>query len=265
MTARKLNLDHPDSDYVNDLMHNSIVQHNNNIPLNSYSLINVFKIDDPMRSSKFWDRIKRMKRKLGMFQEINVLFHGTPKAWDIIEDGFNVAHSSEENMFGKGVYFTDKSSKANQYSWGANQGCPRHNDIACDVCVRRMLICKCSMGRKFKPSYPKEPVPPGHHSVEADPHSNGDIARFLVHPEFVFFSKHQVLPLYLVEYRIKLKRQGRYVSPPPPFGRPVPVPRYNYSQSSSSGSSRGPSYQSSYRSQPVYDSSSSDEDEYYYY
>jgi len=134
----------------------------------------------------------RIEQELGGKSEIWEAFHGSPFALEIANEGFKVSFSSSRNMFGKGVYFAPHSSKSNQYSWGANGGCPTHRDKACTVCTRKMLICECIMGKKFNPSQPNQEAPPGYHSIVADPSENKSLQPYLKYPEYLIRDGDQV-------------------------------------------------------------------------
>jgi len=131
---------------------------------------------------------------IGGKTEIWEAFHGSPSAEKIAEEGFDVSFSGKFNMFGRGIYVAPQSSKANQYTFGANQGCKKHGDKACRRCTRQMLICLCIMGKQFDPDAPTRNVPQGFHSVVADPTKNSKIREqhYLRYPEFVLLHGHQV-------------------------------------------------------------------------
>ena len=60
--------------------------------------------------------------------------------------GFDKSEANPDGMFGGGFYFTDVSSKANQYVI-AGKPCPNHNNISCYMCPRKMLLCRVILGK----------------------------------------------------------------------------------------------------------------------
>ncbi|CAB3362669.1 Hypothetical predicted protein [Cloeon dipterum] len=189
--------------HVETLMSNTIVGHENNVPFTDYEIYKVYKIYNP----ELTKRIEKTKEELKQLTWIwsakktnnkRILFHGSPHAKKIAEKGFDVNASSSGNMFGKGIYLTSLSSKANQYVW-QRKGCPKHKREDCNLCIRTMLICRCVMGKEFRTVTPTTAVPAKYHSIVAIPTCNDSSLKF---PEFVFLNENQVEPLFYIEYKI---------------------------------------------------------------
>jgi hypothetical protein len=145
-----------------------------------------------MLKAKFSRKRKEIRNSTGKKPAIWYAFHGSPSAEKIAEEGFDVSYSKGTNMFGKGIYFAPNSSKANQYSFGKNQGCTAHEDKACTICERQMLLCCFIMGKKYKPDGPTENIPNGYHSVVADPGKNELLRQHLRHLEVSVLHGDQV-------------------------------------------------------------------------
>ncbi|CAB3362673.1 Hypothetical predicted protein [Cloeon dipterum] len=199
---------HGSSDYffVKTLMRNTIVRHENNIPLTDYEICRVYKINNPELTKIVEKKKSDLNWSTWWRTDERILFHGSPHAKEIAETGFNVGFCSPHSMFGKGIYFTSLSSKANQYAWGNNRGCPTHKSRACCLCTRTMLICRCVMGKELRTVTPTTMVPPGYHSVVAVP-TCADDSLFLKFPEFVVLDGSQVEPMFYIEYKILYMKQ----------------------------------------------------------
>jgi Poly(ADP-ribose) polymerase catalytic domain len=125
--------------------------------------------------------------EMGRDTDVFEVFHGTPYARQIVNDGFNRDLCHSKNRFGRGFYFSPQSSKANCYAYGVNKGCPAHNDKACTRCTRQMLICRIAMGEIYSAQQFGAP-PPGYNSIVAEP---VDI-HHLYYPEIAVFHPDQV-------------------------------------------------------------------------
>ncbi|XP_065352995.1 poly [ADP-ribose] polymerase tankyrase-like [Cloeon dipterum] len=198
---------HGSSDYffVKTLMRNTIVRHENNIPLTDYEIYRIYKINNPELTKIVEKKKSDLNWSTWWRTDERILFHGSPHAKEIAEKGFNVGVCSPHSMFGKGIYLTSLSSKANQYAWGNNRGCPTHKNRACCLCTRTMLICRCVMGKELRTVAPTSMVPPGYHSVVAVPTCADDT--YLKFPEFVFLDGSQVEPMFCIEYKILYMKQ----------------------------------------------------------
>ncbi|XP_059482710.1 poly [ADP-ribose] polymerase tankyrase-1-like [Neocloeon triangulifer] len=187
-------------------MRTTIMEHDNGISFRDYQIRNVYRIVNTSVKERFEQKKTSIEQEIGGPSDVLEAFHGSPDAEKIAREGFDVSYSKGTSMFGKGLYFAPQSSKANQYcfgkSQGMNQGCSTHKDKSCKICVRRMLICLCVMGRKYKPSQPTQNIPPGFHSVVADPKDSSQLAAHLKYPEYCILHGDQVLPYMLVEFTL---------------------------------------------------------------
>ncbi|CAL1534619.1 unnamed protein product [Lymnaea stagnalis] len=72
------------------------------------------------------------------------LFHGT--TGDVIEsltfNGFDVSKSSRDNMFGPGIYLTEKSVKADQYADSKNNRKQKGDEL-------KMVLCRVLLGNAY--------------------------------------------------------------------------------------------------------------------
>ncbi|XP_059470411.1 poly [ADP-ribose] polymerase tankyrase-like isoform X2 [Neocloeon triangulifer] len=161
------------------------------------------------------------------------LFHGTPYAREIAVEGFDQGLAKAKGMFGKGVYFAEHSSKSNNYAFGAFKGCPKHNNKKCEICIRRILICKVALGRIYRTKRTVKYLPEGYHSVKAIPDTG-----FLLRPEYIIYNDEQVYPSFLIQYTATYKKKPPKVSPYPLYrslAPPIPTPTvYDITQACSS-------------------------------
>jgi hypothetical protein len=83
------------------------------------------------------------------------LFHGTPKATSISRAGFDVryamAGSGAGDLFGKGVYFAESASKADQYVPVAEPGAPQTMVLARVTLGRCQVVRRTRSGAPFLP------------------------------------------------------------------------------------------------------------------
>ncbi|CAB3380233.1 Hypothetical predicted protein [Cloeon dipterum] len=215
-----LRLSTTDDEYIRiaEWMSRTIMTHKC-VRLSEFSIKQMLEIKNPVLLERFSRSKQRIECKNGGGScELVELFHGSPFAIEIAVSGFNEQHCKENNMFGKGnkttigsqrssckeiilvtncVYFTKHASKANQFSWGANTGCPEHNDRNCDICLRYLLVCSCLMGKQFRATFqPLAAAPIGFDSIVAEPSS----VKGIKYAEFVLLSGEQALPKVLVAY-----------------------------------------------------------------
>eukprot|EP00929_Paragymnodinium_shiwhaense_P086428 TRINITY_DN46943_c0_g1_i2.p1 TRINITY_DN46943_c0_g1~~TRINITY_DN46943_c0_g1_i2.p1 ORF type:complete len:1681 (-),score=360.26 TRINITY_DN46943_c0_g1_i2:146-5188(-) len=123
------------------------------------------------------------------------LFHGTsPQATSSITDSdfqIDLAGSHRGTMYGKGIYFAECSSKADEYAE------PDENHVC------RMLLCRVTLGRSLV-NLEKSPhvealvkrVKTGYDSVCGDRATAVNTFR-----EFIVYDKNQVYPAFIVSYR----------------------------------------------------------------
>jgi hypothetical protein len=136
------------------------------------------------------------------------LFHGTsPEAAEnIAEDGFriNLAGSSTGTMFGRGAYFGECSSKADEYAVAGGGD-------ALDLGFRgfhqqedefAILLCRVCCGKMFRAlrSSDKSQIEPKVHRGEIDGVLGDREAAAGTYREFVVFKESQIYPEYRVLY-----------------------------------------------------------------
>ncbi|XP_065347417.1 poly [ADP-ribose] polymerase tankyrase-2-like [Cloeon dipterum] len=191
--------------WIYDKMHNSIAIHNG-VKVSKYHIVKIYQVKNSFLWSKYTARRSEVARDFPRGQlvpEIR-LFHGTCHADVIVRNGFNVKYSNELSMFGKGIYFSDVSSKCNQYTFeaGGSGACKLHRCVHCTLCKRKMLVCKVTLGRNFRAYTPMNGIlrpPQGCHSVVGYPAPN-----FLKYPEYVIYNNYQAFPSYMIEYKISI-------------------------------------------------------------
>ncbi|KAK3604570.1 hypothetical protein CHS0354_026261 [Potamilus streckersoni] len=139
-----------------------------------------------------------------LYPEINefFLFHGTkPENVDaIVKQGLDFRIASDNAMFGKGVYFAESSTKADQYT---DQRFQR------DTKEKRMFLCRVSMGEIGVYNQPRnlKRAPCMESGCESDKcgHENrydsvvGDGT--WIFREFLIYERYQSYPEYLVTYQ----------------------------------------------------------------
>ncbi|XP_059470147.1 poly [ADP-ribose] polymerase tankyrase-like [Neocloeon triangulifer] len=177
----------------------TIKPHKNGIPLSDYTINKISLVinEDLQKRHADLKELILIEMNSEEAEEMD-LYHGSPNALQIVNEGFSVQLSAASNMFGKGIYFASYSSKSNQYAWGNNNGCPAHRKRSCTKCVRHLLVCRCFMGNIYRPKEPVLTIPKGYHSVVAEP----GVVPTLRYPEYAVLNGDQALPLYLIEYTI---------------------------------------------------------------
>ncbi|XP_065331567.1 poly [ADP-ribose] polymerase tankyrase-like [Cloeon dipterum] len=183
-------------------MRETIKDHANDIPLSDYQIVKIQKISNSAANNRRFEAKRTEIERAYSGSQVWETFHGSPQCDKIVAEGFDVRCSKPSSMFGRGIYVAPHSSKANQYAFGKNKGCSSHNNTACTICVRKMLVCYCIMGRQFHPNAPTKDIPSGYNSVVADPDTNPQIRQHLKFPEYCILRGEQVLPYILIEYRI---------------------------------------------------------------
>ncbi|XP_065340648.1 poly [ADP-ribose] polymerase tankyrase-like [Cloeon dipterum] len=189
----ELDRGHNDFKYVEGKMRNSI----GHSDVTSYNLKKVFRINNKYTWPRYKKRRGKIYWEMGRQQlvEEKRLFHGSPKADVIAKQGFDRGYAKQSGMFGAGVYFAEHSSKSNNYAFGNHQPCSTHNNKKCSECVRKILICRVALGRKYETTLRTvSSLPQGYHSVKAN---QGVRLQF---PEYVIYDDDQVYPSYLIEY-----------------------------------------------------------------
>ncbi|XP_059482674.1 poly [ADP-ribose] polymerase tankyrase-like [Neocloeon triangulifer] len=197
--------------WIDYKMQNSIAVHGSN-KITKYDIVQVYKV----KNSNLWGRYVARRSLLakdlspGEKVEEERLFHGTNFADQIVKKGFKVKHADPQGMFGKGIYFSNLSSKSTQYTLeGGTAPCQPHNAVYCTTCVRKMLICRVALGKSYVATSAMNGIdqaPRGYHSVTAKPTSG-----VLNFPEYIVYDNDQAYPGYLVEYKIcaeKTRKSG---------------------------------------------------------
>jgi len=73
-----------------------------------------------VRNLAKYREFKAMKNRIlqmGFEPSEMALFHGAGNAYQkILDTGFNLTFAKESGLFGRGIYFADRSSKSNQYT-----------------------------------------------------------------------------------------------------------------------------------------------------
>lgn len=168
-------------------------------PFTSYQILKIQEIFNDRLKKGF----KRRRRIMNKFNngEINEkwLFHGTPEYSKVLDIGFQESLSkSGRQMYGKGIYFADDSSKSNQYVH-QNHKCPRHDEVGCYECFRYLLLCRVLLGRTLKTTSQVvlENLPVNYDSITAEPSNN------LRYKEYVIRRGDQTYPTYLIKYLMK--------------------------------------------------------------
>ncbi|XP_059476417.1 poly [ADP-ribose] polymerase tankyrase-like [Neocloeon triangulifer] len=161
----------------------------------------VYRIKNKYTWERYRERREEISKDLGgaWVKEMR-LFHGSPQAMTIATQGFDRGFAKKSGMFGDGVYFAEHSSKSNNYTFGCFKPCDAHDDKECEICIRRILICKVALGKIYETKSTVKNLPAGYHSVKAIPHGG-----FLLRPEYIIYNDAQVYPSYLVEYTAKYK------------------------------------------------------------
>ncbi|KAF4517028.1 hypothetical protein B566_EDAN013222 [Ephemera danica] len=172
--------------FIIDKMQNSICQHVGSFGGNfsSYQIIKIQHVKNRLLFRDYVNRRNVIARENGGNPNEMQMFHGSSVAKDIAENGFDERYSRIS------IYFADHSSKSNQYAFGLNGGCIRHNDNRCMQCERLMLLCRVTMGKVAEFTTAQKLLahaPPGYHSVKGVP-SPG----ILAYPEYIVYRGEQV-------------------------------------------------------------------------
>lgn len=153
-------------------------------------LKNVYVIINEDWSSRF----ETAAKKIG---NVKMLWHGT-RAFNVLsifKNGLIIPKSGGSyhitgRMFGDGLYFSDQSSKALNYSYGYWDGGPRDNNCF-------MFLADVAIGKHYTPAYSndkKYPVP-GYDSVFAEGKKSG-----VLNNEMIVFNLAQANLKYLCEF-----------------------------------------------------------------
>jgi hypothetical protein len=171
----------------------------------------------PPKLAKF----KSAGRELGVNEYY--LFHGTSydAAMQIVEDGFNADEADPKSMFGPGIYFAEKFTKADQYSDEIYDREPEGEELT-------ILLCRVLLGNAFKSDRKEaEPweSPPcmkcERESCSCRPQRKYDsilgAGETMMFREFVVFERDQCYPEFIITYRRVVNRgtagQGACVIP----------------------------------------------------
>ncbi|KAJ7187582.1 hypothetical protein GGX14DRAFT_383480 [Mycena pura] len=123
--------------------------------------------------------------EIGANGNTTLCHHSSCGICNILRNSFDVAKAKQTNMFGKGIYFSQASHKASQYS---NKVKGR----------KAMLLCYVTAGNPLyldsEARYLGPPGPPGHDSVYATPGPN------LKYHEIVSYRNASMRPGYLVTH-----------------------------------------------------------------
>ncbi|XP_078484226.1 poly [ADP-ribose] polymerase tankyrase-like [Ciona intestinalis] len=191
-----LDLHHEASEAIATAMQRSIREHSTNIggEFRSYDIIQIKRVGN----QSLLDKYTSYKEHVRPPNE-KMLFHGTNQVNEILRRGFSRQEINPNGMFGAGFYFTDVSSKANQYVFGRN-GCPMHEDTSCSRCKRQLLLCSVIIGNSQNLTEGDifDNIPPQYDSVKRVRTSNG-----LKRNEFVVYEPKQIYPEIVITYRIR--------------------------------------------------------------
>jgi len=123
------------------------------------------------------------------------LWHGsrTGNILSILKNGMIVPKKTESHvtarMFGDGIYFSDQSTKALNYSYGYWSGGGR--DRNCYA-----FICNVLLGKQYIPNSYREKLPKaGYNSTFAKANHSG-----VLNNEMIVYNTNQISPRYLVEF-----------------------------------------------------------------
>ncbi|XP_059470379.1 poly [ADP-ribose] polymerase tankyrase-2-like [Neocloeon triangulifer] len=174
----------------------------NHDEVESFDIESVYRIKNKYSWNRYRERRAQISQDLGgaWVKEMR-LFHGSLHAKKIATEGFDRGFAKKSGMFRDGVYLAEHSSKSNHYAFGAFKNCEKHNDLRCEVCIRRILICRVALGKIYETKRTVKVLPEGYHSVKAIPNDG-----FLLRPEYIIYHDDQVYPSYLVEYTAKYKK-----------------------------------------------------------
>ena len=133
-----------------------------------------------------------------------IALHGTsPENIDLIASfGFDERLSREQGLYGQGIYFTDQSCKAFQYS-----GAPRQ--LAGCIIITRLLLGLPHFaqgplkGIKVEPLQDFSDVSKGRvNSVIVNPGTLRSASQTQVHKEFVIFNGAQAYPEMIIHFKV---------------------------------------------------------------
>lgn len=186
---------------VKEKMDTTIKAHPNTMcrPYSSYTILEISEINNETLLKNFNIRANYLS---GYPEGLNekLLFHGTPNYFQIIRDGFDVSFSRRgRQMFGRGIYFAEDSSKANQYVH-KDCKCSQHGQIGCYMCDRYLLLCRVMLGATYeaRSSVSLENIEAYYDSISAIPSEK----RNLKYKEYVVRRSDHIYPAYLIKYRI---------------------------------------------------------------
>ncbi|CAE7230990.1 TNKS2 [Symbiodinium sp. CCMP2456] len=143
-----------------------------------------------------------------------LVIHGTTldKTEQIAGFGFDERLAHERGLYGQGVYFTDQSCKALQYSGAVSvptwKGSGKGSGEGFFIIARVILGHPKDADGPLKNTKVEPPVDPGDpskgrfHSVIAQPGTPSDRWRRQVHREFVIFNGAQAYPELIVHFKI---------------------------------------------------------------
>jgi poly [ADP-ribose] polymerase len=129
---------------------------------------------------------------------VKELFHGSRNAniLGILTKGLLIAPANVPStgyMFGRGLYFANRSTKSTQYSVGRYNGGNNGRDNAflflADVAVGKM--------KEYDSGHYQDYAPHGYDSVK------GVAGRQLLHDEFIVYNVSQARIKYVVDFKLK--------------------------------------------------------------
>ncbi|CAB3362437.1 Hypothetical predicted protein [Cloeon dipterum] len=181
--------------WVVDKMHKTIHPQSN---VSRYDIVKVSKILNSKTWQPYKERRSKMYYELGNKYTVEKrLFHCSPEALTIGNDGFDLKFARSSGLFGAGIYFAEHSSKSNNYSFGLGKGCGAHNNSKCSQCERVMLVCKIAMGKTHETNSTGTKLPQGCHSLHfTSPNRESEI---------IIYDEAQVYPSYIVKYKAHFK------------------------------------------------------------
>ena len=155
---------------------------------------------EKVRNEKLMELYELKKRSIereGKEPAEKWLFYGSRFVEEISEDGFKI-ELAKDGTFGYGLYFASNSSKSNFNSLGG-QGYDAHRNQRCEMCTRKMLLCKVMLGKIYEAIDPMRGIRGmrGFDSISVSPGPH------LEHPEWIVYQESQVYSNYKFYYKVK--------------------------------------------------------------
>ncbi|XP_013080921.2 uncharacterized protein LOC106066446 [Biomphalaria glabrata] len=127
--------------------------------------------------------------KEDLYHEINehYVFHGTTvdRIGGLVTGGFNVRQSSDDNLFGRGIYTAEKAIKADQYADPTQNRSPPGNRL-------KLILCRMLLGNPLVLQEQfKNPLPAQYDSI---------ISEGWMFREFVVKEDDRIYPEYVITY-----------------------------------------------------------------